>query len=63
MHFSYRVAWSDEDGEFVATVEQFRLVSWLAPTPGEAFAGLLALLEEMGGEERLLAGLRTASEA
>ena len=29
-HYTYRVAWSAEDGEFVATVAEFPSLSWLA---------------------------------
>jgi hypothetical protein len=39
-HYTYRVAWSVEDGEHVATVAEFPSLSWLAPTPVEALAGL-----------------------
>ena len=35
-HYTYRVAWSVEDGEDVATVAEFPSLSWLAPTPVEA---------------------------
>lgn len=39
-HYTYRVAWSVEDGEHVATVVEFPSLSWLAPTQAEALAGL-----------------------
>jgi predicted RNase H-like HicB family nuclease len=39
-HYTYRVTWSAEDGEHVATVAEFPSLSWLAPTPVEAYAGL-----------------------
>ena len=39
-HYTYRVVWSVEDGEHVATVAEFPSLSWLAPTPVEALAGL-----------------------
>lgn len=32
-HYIYRVSWSSEDREFVATVIEFRSLSWLAPDP------------------------------
>ena len=35
-HYTYRVSWSPEDGEFVATVVEFRSLSWLAPDPAAA---------------------------
>jgi predicted RNase H-like HicB family nuclease len=39
-HYTYRVAWSVEGGEHVSTVAEFPSLSWLAPTPVEALAGL-----------------------
>jgi predicted RNase H-like HicB family nuclease len=39
-HYTYRVTWSVEDDEHVATVAEFPSLSWLAPTPAEAYAGL-----------------------
>jgi predicted RNase H-like HicB family nuclease len=39
-HYTYRVAWSVEDGEHVATVVEFPSLSWLAPTAVEALEGL-----------------------
>lgn len=44
---SYRVAWSEEDGEWVATASAFPSLSWLADTPRNALNGLLFLLDEM----------------
>ena len=35
-HYTYRVAWSPEDGEFVATCLEFRSLSWLAATQQDA---------------------------
>ena len=37
-HYTYRVAWSVEDGEHVATVAEFPSLSWLAHTESEALA-------------------------
>jgi predicted RNase H-like HicB family nuclease len=39
-HYTYRVTWSVEDGEYVATVVEFPSLSWLAPSPVEALTGL-----------------------
>src|ERR1700733_7373537 len=38
-HYTYRVAWSAEDGEHVATVAEFPSLSWLPPPRGERLAG------------------------
>lgn len=56
-HYTYRVAWSAEDGEFVATCLEFPSLSWRAPTQIEALQGLEDLLQdvlsdmESGGEQ------------
>ena len=46
-HYTYRVAWSAEDGEHVATVAEFPSLSWLAPTPVEALAGLANVVRDV----------------
>lgn len=46
-HYTYRVAWSVEDGEHVATVAEFPSLSWLAPTPVEALAGLAGVVRDV----------------
>lgn len=46
-HYTYRVAWSAEDGEFVATCLEFPSLSWLAPTQIEALQGLEDLLQDV----------------
>lgn len=46
-HFSYRVTWSAEDNEFVATCLEFPSLSWLAPTQIEALQGLEEVVREV----------------
>ena len=46
-HYSFRVDWSGEDEEFVATCVEFPSLSWLAATPQEALAGMHQLLAEV----------------
>lgn len=46
-HYTYRVAWSAEDGEFVATVAEFPSLSWLAPSQFGALEGLETLLADV----------------
>jgi predicted RNase H-like HicB family nuclease len=46
-HYTYRVAWSVEDGEDGATVAEFPSLSWLAPTPVEALAGLADVVRDV----------------
>lgn len=45
--YTYQVAWSEEDQEFVATVAEFPSLSWLDPNRQEAEAGLLELVAEV----------------
>ena len=44
--YTYQVAWSNEDQEFVATVLEFPSLSWLAPDRQEAENGLVDLVAE-----------------
>ncbi|MDQ1305819.1 MAG: hypothetical protein QG671_1651 [Actinomycetota bacterium] len=46
-HYTYRVTWSAEDGEFVATCLEFPSLSWLAETQEAALAGLRDLVAEV----------------
>jgi predicted RNase H-like HicB family nuclease len=46
-HYTYRVTWSAEDGEHVATIAEFPSLSWLAPTPAEALAGLADIVRDI----------------
>lgn len=45
--YLYRVTWSEEDGEFVATCVEFPSLSWLAGTPEDALRGLRDLVTEV----------------
>jgi len=46
-HYTYRVLWSADDGEFVGQVAEFPSLSWLAPTQSEALVGVVQLVEEV----------------
>ena len=39
-HYTYRVTWSPEDGEYLALSAEFPSLSWLAATPEAALTGL-----------------------
>src|ERR1035441_180116 len=39
-HYTYRVTWSLEDGEYVALCTEFPSLSWLAAAPEAALAGI-----------------------
>lgn len=42
-HYSYRVRWSAEDGEYVGTVSELPSLSWLEVDQAETFAGIQRL--------------------
>jgi predicted HicB family RNase H-like nuclease len=43
-HYAYRVVWSAEDAEYVATVAEFPSLSWLHEDQHQALQGLTELL-------------------
>lgn len=45
-HYTYRVTWSAEDEEFVATCLELPSLSWLAHTQIDALTGLEKLITE-----------------
>lgn len=46
-HYAYRVTWSVEDEEFVATCVELPSLSWLAASPEDALRGLRELVAEV----------------
>ena len=46
-HYAYRVIWSAENEEFVGLCAEFPSLSWLEPTPEEAFSGIRRLVVEV----------------
>lgn len=54
--YTYRVTWSDEDGEFVGLCAEFPSLSWLADAPEDALKGIRKVVRscikdmERGGE-------------
>jgi predicted HicB family RNase H-like nuclease len=45
-HYTYRVTWSAEDGEHLGLCAEFASLSWLAPTPEQALAGIRSVVAE-----------------
>ncbi len=45
--YTYRITWSPEDGEHVALCVEFPSLSWLAPTPDKALAGIRRLVADV----------------
>lgn len=43
-HYTYRVSWSQDDSEHVATCAEFPSLSWLAPDEIEALRGIKDLV-------------------
>lgn len=50
-HYTYRVTWSQEDGEHVGLCAEFPSLSWLAPTPEKALAGIRRVVGEVVAEQ------------
>lgn len=44
--YTYRVTWSAEDGEHVGLCAEFPSLSWLAPTPAKALAGIRRVVRD-----------------
>lgn len=55
--YTYRVAWSAEDAEYVGLCAEFPSLSWLAPTSDDALSGIRRLVAEC------VADMRAAGEA
>lgn len=47
---AYSVTWSDEDQEYVGLCAEFPSLSWLAPTPEDALAGIRRLVQDCRGD-------------
>ena len=45
--YTYRVGWSSADDEHVAVCLEFPSLSWLAPDPAEALAGIRNLVRDV----------------
>ncbi len=45
--YSYRVTWSDDDGEFVGLCAEFPSLSWLGKSQDMAFKGIRKLVAEV----------------
>jgi predicted HicB family RNase H-like nuclease len=45
--YSYRVTWSEDDGEYVGLCTEFPSLSWLARTQGAALKGIRKLVADV----------------
>lgn len=46
-HYTYRVTWSEDDGEHVALCAEFPSLSYLADDPAKALRGVVKLIGEV----------------
>ena len=46
-HYTYRVTWSEEDGEHIAHCAEFPSLSYLAPKPAKALQGMVDLVKDV----------------
>lgn len=46
-HYTYRITWSAEDNENVGLCAEFPSLSWIAPSPEEALAGIRRIVDEV----------------
>lgn len=51
-HYTYRVTWSQEDGEYVGQCVEFPSLSWLAGTQEEALSGIRTVTAEVVSDMR-----------
>ena len=45
-HYTYRVTWSPEDGEYVGLCAEFPSLSWLSGNQPKALAGIVRVVSE-----------------
>jgi predicted RNase H-like HicB family nuclease len=49
-HYTYRITWSEEDGEYVGLCTEYPSLSHLAPSRGEALEGISTLVSDVAAE-------------
>lgn len=49
-HYTYQIAWSPEDGEYVATCAEFPSLSWLANDALSALRGLVSIIKDYSAQ-------------
>jgi predicted RNase H-like HicB family nuclease len=45
--YTYRVTWSEEDGEYLGLCAEFSSLSWLASEPEEALQGIRQIVTKV----------------
>ena len=51
-HYTYRVTWSEEDGEYVGLCAEFPSLSWLASEPEAALHGIRQVVGDVVADLR-----------
>ena len=51
--YTYRVTWSEEDGEFIGLCAEFPSLSWLATSPEKALKGIRSIVNQTIDDMRL----------
>jgi predicted HicB family RNase H-like nuclease len=46
-HYTYRVTWSEEDGEYIGLCAEFPSLSWLASEPEAALKGIRQIIADV----------------
>jgi predicted HicB family RNase H-like nuclease len=46
-HYTYRVTWSEEDGEYIGLCAEFASLSWLASEPETALQGIRQVVADV----------------
>lgn len=46
-HYTYRVTWSPDDNEHIGLCAEFPSLSWLAPSPEKALAGIRKVVSDV----------------
>jgi len=46
-HYTYRVTWSEEDGEYVGLCAEFASLSWLSSDPETALHGIRQVIDNV----------------
>jgi hypothetical protein len=46
-HYTYRVTWSEEDGEYIGLCAEFPSLSWLASEPETALHGIRQVVADV----------------
>jgi predicted RNase H-like HicB family nuclease len=52
-HYTYRVTWLEEDGEYVGLCAEFPSLSWLAHTPEAALKGIRQVVADVVKEMKV----------